>query len=67
MCKGAHPHHLADPRCLLTHFQVSHGDFVTGWKALPRMAAEPVTDESDLPPHAADLVNVLSGRAGKWW
>ncbi|KAL4853677.1 SPX domain-containing protein 5 [Chlorella vulgaris] len=46
----------------LMYDQVSHGDFVTGWKALPRMAAEPVTDESDLPPHAADLVKVLSGR-----
>ncbi|KAI3427207.1 hypothetical protein D9Q98_007143 [Chlorella vulgaris] len=46
----------------LMYDQVSHGDFVTGWKALPRMAAEPVTDESDLPPHAADLVKMLSGR-----
>ena len=42
--------------------QVSHGDFVTGWAALPRVGGAVAVGEEDLPPHAADLVKVVSGR-----
>lgn len=43
--------------------QVGHGEFVTEWAALPRISGGAAADESDLPPHAADLVKILGGRA----
>lgn len=43
--------------------QVSHGDFVTAWSALPRLSGEATADVSDLAPQCADLVKVVSGAA----
>lgn len=47
--------------------QVGHADFVTEWAALPRISGQPAADESDLAPHAADLVKIVSGRARVRW
>ena len=51
---------LVTPRFI--KMQVSHGDFVTGWAALPRVGGAAAVGEADLPPHAADLVKLVSGR-----
>lgn len=51
------------PRPALCAVQVGHGEFVTEWAALPLISGIAAGDEADLPPHAADLVRVVSGRA----
>ncbi|EFN56733.1 hypothetical protein CHLNCDRAFT_144155 [Chlorella variabilis] len=56
-------HDCGVPAKHLVYNKVSHGDFVTGWAALPRISGQPATDEGDLPPHAADLVKIVSSRA----
>jgi hypothetical protein len=42
--------------------QLSHAGFVTDWAPLPRTATAAVDDAADLPPHAADLLKVVSER-----
>jgi hypothetical protein len=41
---------------------MGHADFVTGWAALPHISTQAAVDEGDLPPHAADLVKIVTGR-----
>lgn len=52
---------LAPPQPRSHRLQVSHGDFVTAWAALPRLSGNPTADTSDLQPQCADLVKVVSG------
>lgn len=52
---------LAPPQPRSHRLQVSHGDFVTTWAALPRLSGNPTADTSDLQPQCADLVKVVSG------
>ncbi|KAL4442435.1 hypothetical protein ABPG77_005019 [Micractinium sp. CCAP 211/92] len=56
-------HDCGIPAKHLVYNKVGHVEFVTEWAALPRISGTAAGDEADLPPHAADLVKVVSGRA----
>ena len=54
-------HDCGVPSKCLTYARVGHGDFVVNWQPLPSPIDVHTVD--DLPPYAADFVNILRGDA----